>query len=189
MNSKYRVAIGLMAALSLIGAACGSDDSTTTDTTEETTEETTAETTAETTEETTEETTDTTEAPSEGASFVTLDQACAEYDGLQAQDGFRVNLVTDIGKVDDGTFNQFAFEGLTAAVECFGIAESDFIEVEFDYPSDAQFYVKVLGKTGNELGEFDLAEGEIIELTGGGKFTLIVHSVGGSGAWSATYTD
>jgi hypothetical protein len=68
-------------------------------------------------------------------------------------------------------------------------AESTYIEVEFDYPSDATFYVKVLGKSGNELGEFDLTEGNIIELSGGGKFTLIVHSVGGGGKWSATYTD
>lgn len=68
-------------------------------------------------------------------------------------------------------------------------AESDFIEVDFDYPSDAQVYVKVLGKTGDELGEFDLSEGDVIELTGGGKFSLIVHSRGGGGAWSATYTD
>lgn len=68
-------------------------------------------------------------------------------------------------------------------------AESDFIEVDFDYPSDAQVYVKVLGKTGNELGEFDLSEGDVVELTGGGKFSLIVHSRGGGGPWSATYTD
>ena len=69
------------------------------------------------------------------------------------------------------------------------VLDSTYVEVEFDYPSDSLFYVKVLGKSGNELGEFDLAEGEIIELSGGGKFSLIVHSVGGGGAWSATYTD
>jgi hypothetical protein len=67
--------------------------------------------------------------------------------------------------------------------------DSNYVEVEFDYPSDSQFYVKVLGKTGNELGEFNLSEGEIIELSGGGKFSLIVHSLGGGGAWSATYTE
>jgi hypothetical protein len=67
--------------------------------------------------------------------------------------------------------------------------EPDYVEVEFDYPSDAKFFVKVLGKTGDELGEFDLSEGEVIELSGGGKFSLIVHSQGGGGAWSATYTE
>ncbi len=68
-------------------------------------------------------------------------------------------------------------------------AESDLIEVEFDWPDEAYFHVKVLGMAGDELGDFDLSEGEIIELTGGGKFTLIVYSRGGDGPWTATYTD
>ncbi len=51
-------------------------------------------------------------APAGGGGYVTLDDACAEYNGLQAPDGFRVNLVTDVGKIDDGTFNQFADQGL-----------------------------------------------------------------------------
>ena len=68
-------------------------------------------------------------------------------------------------------------------------AKSDVIEVKFDYPSNAAFFVKVLGKTGDEFGEFDLSESEIIELSGGGKFTLIVHSTAGGGRWSATYTE
>ncbi len=82
--------------------------------------------------------TETTEAMTEEASFVTLDQACAEYDGLQAPDGFRVNLVTDIGKVDDGTFNQFAYDGMVAANECFGIEDTSFIETvsEADYEAN-----------------------------------------------------
>jgi hypothetical protein len=68
-------------------------------------------------------------------------------------------------------------------------AESDKIEVEFDWPDDTYFHVKVLGMSGDELGDFDLSEGEIIELTGGGKFTLIVYSRSGDGPWTATYTD
>ena len=72
------------------------------------------------------------------ASFVTLEDECATYDGLQAPDGYRVNLITDIGKVDDGTFNQFAFEGMQAAVECFGITDTSFIETqsEADYAAN-----------------------------------------------------
>ena len=67
--------------------------------------------------------------------FITLEEECATYGDLEAPDGFRVNLVTDLGKVDDGTFNQYAFEGMTAANECFGIEESSFIETasEADY--------------------------------------------------------
>lgn len=68
-------------------------------------------------------------------------------------------------------------------------AENDLIEVEFVWPDETFFHVKVLGMAGDELGDFDLSEGEIIELTGGGKFTLIVYSRGGDGAWTATYTD
>jgi len=78
------------------------------------------------------------EVDADGDGFVTLDEACASYDGLQAPDGFRVNLVTDIGKIDDGTFNQFAYEGLQAANECFGIENSDYIETatEADYAAN-----------------------------------------------------
>ncbi len=57
---------------------------------------------------------------------------------MQAPDGFRVSLVTDIGKVDDGTFNQFAFEGMNGALDCFGIEDSSFIETvsEADYAAN-----------------------------------------------------
>jgi hypothetical protein len=68
-------------------------------------------------------------------------------------------------------------------------AESEKIEVEFEWPDDTYFHVKVLGMAGDELGDFDLSEGEVIELTGGGKFTLIVYSRAGDGAWTATYTE
>ena len=40
-----------------------------------------------------------------------------------------VCLVTDVGRVNDGTFNQFAFEGMLRAVEDFGL-ESTFIETQ-----------------------------------------------------------
>ena len=48
---------------------------------------------------------------------------------LVAQDSLieSVCLVTDVGKVDDGTFNQFAYEGMVAAAEDFGL-ESNYIE-------------------------------------------------------------
>jgi len=39
----------------------------------------------------------------------------------------RVGLVTDVGKVNDGTFNEFAYKGMMRAVEEFGL-ESAFIE-------------------------------------------------------------
>jgi basic membrane protein A len=94
--------------------------------------------------ETSEAETDTTEAMddgeemADGGAFVTLDDECATYDGLEAPADFTVNLVTDIGKTDDGTFNQFAYEGMQAAVECFNIPNSSFIETvsEADYAAN-----------------------------------------------------
>ena len=38
-----------------------------------------------------------------------------------------VCLVTDVGKVDDGTFNEFAYQGMIAAAEDFDL-ENDYIE-------------------------------------------------------------
>jgi basic membrane lipoprotein Med (substrate-binding protein (PBP1-ABC) superfamily) len=40
-----------------------------------------------------------------------------------------VCLVTDLGRINDGTFNQFAYEGMIRAVEDFGL-ESTFIETQ-----------------------------------------------------------
>lgn len=71
-------------------------------------------------------------------SYVSLEAECETYDGLEAPEGFRVNLVTDIGKIDDGTFNQFAYDGMKGAIDCFGIENSDYIETvsEADYAAN-----------------------------------------------------
>lgn len=70
--------------------------------------------------------------------FVSLEQECEAFEGLEAPEGLRVNLVTDIGKVDDGTFNQFAYDGMVGANDCFRIENSDFIETvsEADYAAN-----------------------------------------------------
>src|SRR5918999_3973623 len=85
-------------------------------------------------------------AGSEGAAptaqaFVRLEDVCAQrFGGVQAPEGFKVRLVTDIGQVDDGTFNQFAFEGMEAAARCFGIEDTSFIETasQADYARNLQ---------------------------------------------------
>jgi basic membrane lipoprotein Med (substrate-binding protein (PBP1-ABC) superfamily) len=159
IRSKRLLAAGLVAALGVTAAACGDDDddsaedtSAATDggtgtTAGEATPTTGAATTAPATGATTTPgsagtTTPGTSAgsvPADGGSaFVTLEDECAQYEGVEAPDGYRVNLVTDIGKVDDGTFNQFAYEGFTAAIECFGIEESSYIETvsEADYAAN-----------------------------------------------------
>lgn len=103
----------VIAAAGLLLAACGDDS-------ESTTTETTAAGTA-------------TTVPA-ASGFVTTDQRCTEAAGLKAPAGFKVTLVTDIGKVDDRTFNQYAYEGMTSAAKCFGF-ETSFIETasEADY--------------------------------------------------------
>jgi basic membrane lipoprotein Med (substrate-binding protein (PBP1-ABC) superfamily) len=50
--------------------------------------------------------------------------------GVMAQDGIEsVCLVTDVGRVNDGTFNQFAYEGMLRAAEDFDL-ETTFIETQ-----------------------------------------------------------
>ncbi|HMO60076.1 MAG TPA: BMP family ABC transporter substrate-binding protein, partial [Roseiflexaceae bacterium] len=51
----------------------------------------------------------------------------------------RVGLVTDVGKINDGTFNQYAYEGLTRAEQELGI-EIAFIETQAptDYDKNLQ---------------------------------------------------
>ncbi|MEE9455952.1 MAG: hypothetical protein V3W11_02235 [bacterium] len=100
----------------------------------------------------------------------------------------------EVGKVTKATSgNTTTFTGVLRGANDSNkfdvFAENDLIEVEFVWPDETFFHVKVLGMAGDELGDFDLSEGEIIELTGGGKFSLIVYSRSGDGAWTATYTD
>jgi basic membrane protein A and related proteins len=118
-------ALAALLALAMVATACGDDDDDGAET---------------------DDTTDTTAegeaggngGDTEGAA-VTLDDECAaaQDDGVTAPEGFRVNLVTDIGRIDDGTFNQFAYEGMTAAEECFGF-ETSYIETvsEADYATN-----------------------------------------------------
>ncbi len=122
MTSRFKL-ISLLAVFVLVVAACSSAD----DAGDTTTTAPPAQTTT------------TTAAPAEDSgALITLEEECETYGGLQAPDGFRVNLVTDIGKVDDGTFNQFAFDGMQGALACFGIEDSSFIETvsEADYAAN-----------------------------------------------------
>ncbi|MGI8434846.1 MAG: BMP family lipoprotein [Nocardioidaceae bacterium] len=105
------VAVGL--ATSVIAAGCANDQSTTSDAT------TPASTSASSS-------TGGQAEPVQPA--VTLKDLCAsDYSDIKAPAGFKAGLVTDVGTVNDGSFNQFAYEGLKAAEACFGI-ETDFIE-------------------------------------------------------------
>ncbi len=115
---SLRMLSGLLA-LGLLAAACGDDEET-----------------GETTTTAGEGTTTTAGGGGPADAQVSLDDLCQEAQdaGVTAPDGFTVRLVTDIGKVDDRTFNQYAYEGMKAAEECFGF-ETSFIETvsEADY--------------------------------------------------------
>ena len=54
----------------------------------------------------------------------------------------QVGLVTDVGKVDDRTFNEFAYKGMMRAVEAFGL-EGAFIETQqpTDYEKNIEQFV------------------------------------------------
>ena len=122
MKMRSMRLLSALVALGLLTAACGNDDETSSDDTTTTAEEDTA-------------TTEGEGGDAEGAQ-VSLDDLCeeAKAEGVEAPDGFTVRLVTDIGKVDDQTFNQYAYEGMKAAEECFGF-QTSFIETvsEADY--------------------------------------------------------
>ncbi|GAB4531132.1 MAG: hypothetical protein Kow0063_10040 [Anaerolineae bacterium] len=60
----------------------------------------------------------------------------------------RVGLVTDVGRIDDGTFNQYAYQGMMRAAEEFGL-ETTFIETA--RPEDGQANIMTLVERGYQL--------------------------------------
>jgi len=83
-------------------------------------------------------------------------------------------------------FSGYLYDNRTSA--SFDIfAEKQQLDVTFTYPATSDFRVKVLGETGKELGDFKLSEGPVIQLKGGGKFTLVVYADSGGGVWTAFY--
>ena len=68
-------------------------------------------------------------------------------------------------------------------------AYSNYLEVPFTYPKGSvDFWVEVVGQDGYTiLGNFDLDNGEIITLSGGGTFYLTIYSNYGSGKWNASW--
>ena len=63
------------------------------------------------------------------------------------------------------------------------------VDVVFTWPMGAEYRVTVYGMHGDKLGDFDLNEGETIQLSGGGKFTMKIYSAAGAGSWTAEWED
>ncbi|MCB0205806.1 MAG: BMP family ABC transporter substrate-binding protein, partial [Anaerolineae bacterium] len=61
---------------------------------------------------------------------------------------YRIGLVTDVGKVDDGTFNQYAYEGLQRAAEAYGL-DTSFIETA--QPTDYEKNVEQFAQEGYDM--------------------------------------
>ena len=98
--------------------------------------------------------TDTPAAPTAAPAATEAPTVAAEATTAPAAGGeFRVGLVTDVGKVDDGTFNQYAYEGMMQAVEELGL-ESSFIETL--QPTD---YERNIGQFASEGYDMIIASG------------------------------
>lgn len=122
---KKVLAVLLSAVMVMAMTACGSSTS------EETTDST--------------ETTETTEDSAEAADTAEDSTEAAGESGDTAAvsgEGFKVGLVTDVGGVNDGSFNQSAWEGLQRAAEEFGI-EANYLEssTDADYTPNLETFI------------------------------------------------
>ena len=77
------------------------------------------------------------------ASFIAYAAGDKVRDTAAAKGKIKVGLVTDVGKVDDKTFNQFAYEGMMRAAEEFGF-EANYIETQqpTDYEKNIQTFTE-----------------------------------------------
>jgi hypothetical protein len=48
-------------------------------------------------------------------------------------------------------------------------------------------WVKIIGQKGDMLAEYDLGKGNLVELSGGGDFTLQIYSKNGTGHWEGQF--
>ncbi len=144
--------LAILAALGLLVAACGSDaDDEATEAAEDTTED------AEETEEPAEEPDDAAEEPAEEPDDAAGDDAAAGGD-CASDDTLCVGVVTDVGKIDDKSFNQSAWEGAQLVESELG-ATIDFIETQdsTDYATNIGSFIDqgydVIVTVGFALGE------------------------------------
>jgi basic membrane protein A len=138
MRKQLMVLFGLLAVFSLVAAACGSSTETT-------------------------DTTATTEGAGDGDTTVaeetdTTEEATGSGGDCAAEETICVGLVTDVGKIDDKSFNQSAWEGVQLLEDEVG-AQVDFIETQdsTDYATNIGSFVDqgydVIVTVGFALGE------------------------------------
>jgi hypothetical protein len=95
------------------------------------------------------------------------------------------------GPITPGTHTESGYLAGPGASYTFTVNAGSvtYLEVPFTYPvGSVDFWVKVVGQDGSTvLGDFDLDNGEIIQLSGGGTFYVTIYSKSGAGNWSASY--
>ncbi len=80
---------------------------------------------------------------------------------VKAPEGFKIGLVTDVGRVNDRSFNQSAWDGVQQAAKALGVAETDIKYIETqdakDYADNMQQFIDagypVIVTVGFALGE------------------------------------
>ena len=157
MKTSWIKLLGLLAALSLLAAACGSDDETTDAASEAETEEAADDSAAEDDAMEDEEAAESEDSSEDDA--MEDEEAMEDGDGACADDTVLcVGLVTDVGKIDDKSFNQSAWEGVQQLETDHG-AKVDFIETQdpTDYATNIGSFIDqdydVIVTVGFALGE------------------------------------
>ncbi len=72
--------------------------------------------------------------------------ACSKKE--EVAEKIKVGLVTDVGKVDDKTFNQFAYEGMMRAANEFGL-EATYVETQ--QPTDYEKNIQTFAEEGYDV--------------------------------------
>jgi basic membrane lipoprotein Med (substrate-binding protein (PBP1-ABC) superfamily) len=80
--------------------------------------------------------------------YLPSDQELKDYQAGGKAGIINVGLVTDVGKVNDGTFNQYAYEGMLKAAKEFGLKNA-FIETQ--QPTDYEKNVKQFAEEGYQM--------------------------------------
>lgn len=110
-----------------------------------------------------------------------------EFPSTGVEPGTEIGVGTEV-RADGLTLEWGGTLSGTGDKESFDVVPwEDQVDVVFDWPKgDVDFWVKVYGEDGEVAGDFDLDNGEIIQLSSREEFTLEIYSREGGGAWRAT---
>jgi len=102
-------------------------------------------------------------APVEEATTAPAEEEASGDADCTAEDVLCVGLVTDVGRVDDKSFNQSAWEGAQQAAEALGAAEVNYVETTnaTDYAANIDLFAgqgyDILVTVGFAMGDATLA--------------------------------